>query len=65
MTDEQTPKGEAGGVTMVAEGQTLAALINLILVLADNKYFLGRRLSEWAPGGPSLTPCSGGRPSAA
>ena len=54
MTDEQTPKGEAGGVAMVAEGQTLAALINLILVLADNKYFLGRRLSEWAPGGPSL-----------
>jgi hypothetical protein len=46
VTDEQTPKGEAGGVTMAAEGQTLAALINLILVLADNKYFLGRRLSE-------------------
>src|SRR5436305_8167855 len=54
VTDDQTPKGEAGGVTMVAEGLTLSALINLILVLADNKYFLGRRLSEWAPGGPSL-----------
>jgi ring-1,2-phenylacetyl-CoA epoxidase subunit PaaC len=54
VTDEQTPKGEAGGVTMVAEGHALSALINLILVLADNKYLLGRRLSEWAPGGPSL-----------
>jgi 1,2-phenylacetyl-CoA epoxidase catalytic subunit len=54
VTDEQTPKGESGGVAMVAEGHTLSALINLILVLADNKYFLGRRLSEWAPGGPSL-----------
>jgi phenylacetate-CoA oxygenase PaaI subunit len=40
--------------TIVAEGRTLQALVNLILVLADNKYFLGRRLSEWCPGGPSL-----------
>ena len=47
--------GEAGGVAMVVpRATTLSALINLILVLADNKYFLGRRLSEWAPGGPSL-----------
>jgi ring-1,2-phenylacetyl-CoA epoxidase subunit PaaC len=38
----------------VAEGHALSALVNLILVLADNKYFLGRRLSEWCPGGPSL-----------
>ena len=38
----------------VAEGKALSALVNLILVLADNKYFLGRRLSEWCPGGPSL-----------
>ncbi|HET6549420.1 MAG TPA: Phenylacetic acid catabolic protein [Solirubrobacter sp.] len=38
----------------VAEGFALSALVNLILVLADNKYFLGRRLSEWCPGGPSL-----------
>ena len=41
-------------MTEVAEGHALSALVNLILVLADNKYFLGRRLSEWAPGGPSL-----------
>jgi phenylacetate-CoA oxygenase PaaI subunit len=39
---------------IVAEGRALQALVNLILVLADNKYFLGRRLSEWCPGGPSL-----------
>ncbi|MEA2227538.1 MAG: hypothetical protein QOF04_1168 [Solirubrobacteraceae bacterium] len=38
----------------VTEGFALSALVNLILVLADNKYFLGRRLSEWCPGGPSL-----------
>jgi 1,2-phenylacetyl-CoA epoxidase catalytic subunit len=38
----------------VAEGYALSALVNLVLVLADNKYFLGRRLSEWCPGGPSL-----------
>jgi phenylacetate-CoA oxygenase PaaI subunit len=38
----------------VAEGYALSALVNLILVLADNKYFLGRRLSEWCPGAPSL-----------
>jgi 1,2-phenylacetyl-CoA epoxidase catalytic subunit len=41
-------------VTEVADGHALSALVNLILVLADNKYLLGRRLSEWAPGGPSL-----------
>ena len=38
----------------VTEGYALSALVNLILVLADNKYFLGRRLSEWCPGAPSL-----------
>jgi len=41
-------------VTEVAQGKALAALVNLILVLADNKYLLGRRLSQWCPGGPSL-----------
>lgn len=30
------------------------ALAALIVVLADNKYFLGRRLSEWAVGAPTL-----------
>jgi 1,2-phenylacetyl-CoA epoxidase catalytic subunit len=28
--------------------------VNLLLVLADNKYWLGRHLSEWAVGAPSL-----------
>ncbi|GBD12416.1 1,2-phenylacetyl-CoA epoxidase, subunit A [bacterium HR24] len=32
----------------------LAALVNLVVVLADNKYYLGRRLSEWVAGAPSL-----------
>lgn len=34
--------------------KALAALINLIVVLADNKYFLGRRISEWEVGAPGL-----------
>lgn len=38
----------------VTQGYALSALANLVLVLADMKYFLGRRLSEWCPGGPSL-----------
>ncbi|MFQ5426081.1 MAG: Phenylacetic acid catabolic protein [Gaiellales bacterium] len=31
-----------------------APLANLVVVLADTKYFLGRRLSEWAIGAPTL-----------
>ena len=34
--------------------QALGPLVNLIVVLADTKYFLGRRISEWAPGAPFL-----------
>lgn len=34
--------------------QAVAALVNLVVVLADNKYFLGRRISEWAVGAPGL-----------
>ena len=34
--------------------EALAGLVNLIVVLADNKYFLGRHLSEWAVGAPML-----------
>lgn len=34
--------------------RALAALVNLVVVLADTKYFLGRRISEWAPGAPTL-----------
>jgi ring-1,2-phenylacetyl-CoA epoxidase subunit PaaC len=37
----------------VAEAWAPAA-VNLLLVLADNKYWLGRHLSEWAVGAPSL-----------
>src|SRR3954466_14239923 len=36
------------------DDEALAGLVNLIVVLADNKFFLGRRLSEWLSGGPSL-----------
>jgi ring-1,2-phenylacetyl-CoA epoxidase subunit PaaC len=32
----------------------LAGLVNLVVVLADNKFFLGRRFSEWLSGAPSL-----------
>jgi ring-1,2-phenylacetyl-CoA epoxidase subunit PaaC len=35
-------------------GEARAAVANLLLVLADNKYWLGRHLSEWAVGAPSL-----------
>ena len=30
------------------------ALANLVVVLADNKYFLGRRVSEWSIAAPTL-----------
>jgi ring-1,2-phenylacetyl-CoA epoxidase subunit PaaC len=33
---------------------TAPALVNLLLVLGDNKYWLGRHLSGWAVGSPSL-----------
>ena len=36
------------------DDEALAALVNLLVVLADNKYWLGRHLSEWAVGAPSL-----------
>jgi 1,2-phenylacetyl-CoA epoxidase catalytic subunit len=34
--------------------QALGAIVNLIAVLADNKYYFGRALSEWAVGAPTL-----------
>lgn len=37
-----------------ANDEALKGIINLIAVLADNKYYLGRALSEWAVGAPSL-----------
>jgi 1,2-phenylacetyl-CoA epoxidase catalytic subunit len=36
------------------DDDALAAVVNLLVVLADNKYWLGRHLSEWAVGAPSL-----------
>jgi ring-1,2-phenylacetyl-CoA epoxidase subunit PaaC len=38
----------------VAEDDAGTAVANLLLVLGDNKYWLGRHLSEWAVGSPSL-----------
>jgi ring-1,2-phenylacetyl-CoA epoxidase subunit PaaC len=32
----------------------LAAIVNLVAVLADNKYYFGRALSEWAVGAPTM-----------
>jgi ring-1,2-phenylacetyl-CoA epoxidase subunit PaaC len=43
-----------GEWSITDDDEALAGLVNLIVVLADNKFFLGRRLSEWLPGGPSL-----------
>src|SRR5262245_18686561 len=38
----------------VPSGDGAAALANLLLVLVDNKYRLGRHLAEWSVGSPSL-----------
>jgi ring-1,2-phenylacetyl-CoA epoxidase subunit PaaA/ring-1,2-phenylacetyl-CoA epoxidase subunit PaaC len=38
----------------VTDDDRAAAVVNLLLVLGDNKYWLGRHLSEWAVGSPSL-----------
>jgi ring-1,2-phenylacetyl-CoA epoxidase subunit PaaC len=40
--------------TLGSDANVDAALANLVVVLADNKYFLGRRLSESAIGAPTL-----------
>lgn len=37
-----------------ANDEALGGIVNLIAVLADNKYYLGRALSEWAVGAPSM-----------
>lgn len=34
--------------------QALAALVNLLVVLADNKWYMGLHLSEWSVGAPVL-----------
>ncbi|HEY2957893.1 MAG TPA: Phenylacetic acid catabolic protein [Actinomycetota bacterium] len=43
-----------GAGAWAGDRQAVAAAVNLLLVLADNKYRLGRQLSEWAVGAPSL-----------
>jgi 1,2-phenylacetyl-CoA epoxidase catalytic subunit len=37
-----------------ADADATAAAANLVVVLADNKYFLAHRLAEWGVGAPSL-----------
>ncbi len=38
----------------VTDDEAVAGLVNMIVVLADTKYALGRRLAEWAVGPPTL-----------
>lgn len=53
-TDEVAPGRGAREEFLVDNDEALAALVNLIAVLGDNEYFLGRRVSEWADAGPLL-----------
>ena len=53
-TDEVAPPRSAAETFSVENDDALAALVNLIAVLGDNEYFLGRRISEWADAGPLL-----------
>jgi len=53
-TEEIAPGRGAHGEFLVDNDDALAALVNLIAVLGDNEYFLGRRVSEWADAGPLL-----------
>ena len=57
---ERPERGGGGAGTrrqnafLVENDEALAALVNLIAVMGDNVYFLGRRVSEWADAGPLL-----------
>ena len=53
-SDRQIDRVMPEGWSITDDDAGLAALVNLIVVLADNKFFLGRRLSDWLSGGPSL-----------
>ncbi len=53
-TEELAPSRNAGEAFEIDNDEALAALVNLIAVLGDNEYFLGRRVSEWADAGPLL-----------
>jgi phenylacetate-CoA oxygenase PaaI subunit len=52
---EAVAPGRGAQSEFIAENDdALAALVNLIAVIGDNVYFLGRRVSEWADAGPLL-----------
>jgi phenylacetate-CoA oxygenase PaaI subunit len=53
-TEKVAPGRGAHSEFLVENDDALAALVNLIAVLGDNVYFLGRRVSEWADAGPLL-----------
>ena len=53
-TDQVAPGRGAENEFLVENDDALAALVNLIAVIGDNVYFLGRRVSEWADAGPLL-----------
>lgn len=53
-TEEVAPGRGAENAFLVENDEALAALVNLIAVIGDNVYFLGRRVSEWADAGPLL-----------
>jgi 1,2-phenylacetyl-CoA epoxidase catalytic subunit len=49
------PETEGSATDWVTDDdEAAAALVNMVVVLADNKYALGRRLAEWAVGPPTL-----------
>lgn len=54
VTEEISPGRGAAGEFLVENDDALAALVNMIAVIGDNEYFLGRRVSEWADAGPLL-----------
>jgi 1,2-phenylacetyl-CoA epoxidase catalytic subunit len=53
-TEQVAPGRGAHSEFLVENDEALAALVNLIAVIGDNVYFLGRRVSEWADAGPLL-----------
>lgn len=53
-TEQVAPGRGAQSEFLVENDDALAALVNLIAVIGDNVYFLGRRVSEWADAGPLL-----------
>ena len=54
VTEQVAPGRGAEREFLVENDDALAALVNLIAVIGDHVYFLGRRVSEWADAGPLL-----------